>query len=110
MNWHTGKKVNKKDALYGLPEPWRSMAGVEVSHSISCITASLPMPKDLSQKLVNLCGISDEDGTRNCTPEEIVEMSRLCIGAVDKFSGEWVMNIGPDGQRDQSTMMVDVRV
>lgn len=110
MNWHTGKKYNKKDALGGLPEPWRSMDGVEVSRSVGCVTASLPMPKDLSQKLVGSCSISDDDGTRDCTPEEIAEMSRLSIGAVDPFSGEWVMNIGPDGQRDKSTMMVDVRV
>lgn len=110
MNWHTGKKYDKKDALFGLPEPWRSMKGVEVSRSVSCITASLPLPKDLSRSLVGSCAISDADGTRACTPEEIAEMSRLSIGAVDPFSGEWVMNIGPDGQRDKSALMVDVRV
>jgi hypothetical protein len=98
------------DPMYGLPEPWRSMAGVEVSRSVGCITASIPLPEDLSQALVGSCGVVDSTGYHDYTPEEIAEASRLSIGAVDKVSHEWVMSVGPDGQRDQSTPFVEVQV
>lgn len=71
-------------------------------------TASVPLPEDLSHALVGSCGVIDESGFRSYTPEEIAETSQLNIGAVDKMTGEWVMSVGPDGQRDQSTPFVEV--
>jgi len=93
MRWHTGKKVDMGDLMYGLPAPWCDMDGVEVSRSVSCITASVPLPEDLIQTL-----------------GDAAELARLNIGAVDKMNGEWVMSVGPNGERDESTPFVEIRV
>lgn len=112
MNWHTGKKCDMNDPMYGLPEPWRSMDGVKVKQTAGGkISASIPLPKDLSQTLVGSSGVYDRNNNfRLHTAEEIAELSRLNIGAVDVMTREWVMSVGPDGQSDQSTPFVEITV
>jgi len=41
---------------------------------------------------------------------DAAELARLNIGAVDKMNGEWVMSVGPNGERDESTPFVEIRV
>jgi hypothetical protein len=111
MNWKTGAKCNRKDLMYGLPSPWKEMPGVKVEESVGGkITASIPLSFIEARGLLGSCGVYSEDGGyRDLSIDEICDTTRLCIGAVDVFTREWIMSIGPNGERDNSTPIVSIK-